>query len=259
MRIRSFSAAGARSDNVTNIAWFPILGPIALALCATVLWGISLEGIDVRRMTDVGLISVLPPAVFIALLILTISFCLILHQRQFHRPVLLLHIVVLVVMLYGTGTLVEITQGFAFTWRHVGITESITRSGSINPKIDAYFNWPGFFILSAFITEIAGLQSAISLAAWASVFFNLLYLGPLLMIMRSATSDKRAIWLGVWFFYLTNWIGQDYLAPQALSYFLHLTILAILLRWFKGAATASSSLHKILQSYPLPSRLAKSV
>jgi hypothetical protein len=117
------------------------------------------------------------------------------------------------------------------------------RTGSVNPKLDAYFNWPGFFILSAFVTRIVGDHDVLSLAAWAPVFFNLIYLGPLYMIFTSATTDKRLVWLGLWFFYLTNWIGQDYFSPQALNYFLYLVIIAILLKWFQAPPGGIPRLH----------------
>ncbi|HOG47147.1 MAG TPA: hypothetical protein PLB78_10965, partial [Anaerolineae bacterium] len=78
-----------------------------------------------------------------------------------------------------------------------------------------------------------GLQNALPFLAWAPVFFGLLYLGPLLMIFRAFSDDRRVVWLSVWLFYLNNWIAQDYFSPQAFGFFLYLTVVAILLRWFK--------------------------
>jgi hypothetical protein len=124
---------------------------------------------------------------------------------------------VLIVMLYGITALVEEEPRFAVTWAHAGFTEYITRTGSVAPELEARFNWPTFFILSAFVTQIAGLKSVISLAAWASVFFNLLYLATG-DDLELCDQDKRLVWLGVWFFYLTNWIRT--IAPQALNCFL---------------------------------------
>src|SRR6266487_849605 len=111
-----------------------------------------------------------------------------------------------------------------------GTLPDIMRTGSVDPGLDAYFNWPGFFVLSAFVTQIIGYHDILPLAAWAPVFFNLIYLGPLYMIYTSATTDKRLVWLGPWFFYLTNWIGQDYFSPQGFNFFLYLVIIATLLK-----------------------------
>ena len=46
--------------------------------------------------------------------------------------------------------------------------------------------------------------------------------------------DGRAVWAGVWIFFATNWVGQDYFSPQGLVYALYLVVLAILLTWFAG-------------------------
>ena len=235
-------SAGAQLSGETVVRGrLPLWASIAFTFGAALLWALSLREIDVSRMNDLGLISVLPPQVSVALLVLTVAFCLMIRQTPLRVPVILLELIVLVFILYGTVILVEEVPRFSSTWRHIGVTEAIMRTGHVDPKIDAYFNWPGFFTLNALVTEVAGFKSALSFAAWAPVFFNLLYLGPLLMICGSATEDKRVPWLGVWFFYLGNWIGQDYLAPQALNYFLFLVIIGILLKWFKVTSTPRAS------------------
>ena len=111
-----------------------------------------------------------------------------------------------------------------------------------HPNLDTYFSWPGFFILSAFVTQVAGYHDILQFAAWAPVFFNLIYISPLYIILNTATSDKRLIWLALWTFFITNWIGQDYYSPQGLNFFFYLTILAIMLKWFKVQPKARSPL-----------------
>jgi hypothetical protein len=208
------------------------VGPALLSLAAVALWAVGVGRVDLRGVNDLGLASVLPPAVLAAPVIATAGFVWTLSQRPLRRSMLLLHVVALVVMLYGMNAMVEPVPGPNVVWRHAGIADHIARTGAIDPTIDAYFNWPGFFTLTAFLSGAAGLGSIVSMAAWAPVFFNLLYLGPLLLLFRRATSDWRLVWLAVWLFYVTNWIHQDYLSPQALSYFLYLLILGILVGWF---------------------------
>ncbi len=233
---------------------------VLLPLCALFLWVISLQYVNTRDMTDLGLISVLPPSIIIALVILTISFCLTARQAELRVPIILLHLFLLIFMLYGITTLVEEVPRFSVVYRHAGYTEYIMRTGSVDPGLDAYFNWPGFFVLSAFLTRVTGYQDIFPLAAWAPVYFNLIYLGPLYMIFASATTDKRLIWLGLWFFYLTNWIGQDYFSPQGFNFFLYLIIIAILLKWFKVTTQAQpripGRLERVLGQFsPLAQRL----
>ena len=206
---------------------------VLLPLCAILLWSLSLPSVNVRHMTDLGLVSVLPASTIIAFAIMTISFCLVLQRSQLQVPIILLHLLLLIFMLYGITTLVEEVPRFAVVYRLAGITEYIMRTGSVNPNLDAYFSWPIFFVLSAFVAQIAGYHSIFPFATWAPVYLNLLYLGPLYIIFTSATTNNRVVWLGLLFFYLTDWIWQDYYSPQAVNFFLYLVFFAILLKWFK--------------------------
>jgi hypothetical protein len=231
-RLEEFAQPEPLEEAGRGVRW-STAGPVLLSLAALALWVVSLARVNLRQVDDFGLATVLPVSVLLALVLATAAFAWTLGKRPLLRPVLLLQVVVLVVMLYGMNPMVEPVPGPNILWRHAGIADHIATTGTIDPRIDAYFNWPGFFVLAAFLSSATGLNSILQLgAAWAPVFFNLLFLGPLLLLYRRATSDHRLIWLAIWFFYITNWIQQDYLAPQALTYFLYLLILGILLRWF---------------------------
>ena len=205
---------------------------IVLFICAFILWCFSLQHEDVSKMNDLGMISTFPPSFITSLVIVTISFCLALGYPQLRTPLLILHLVFIIFMLYGIQNIVEEAPRFAIVYRHAGYTEYIMRTGSVDPNLDAYFNWPGFFVLSALVTQLAGYHDILSYAGWTPVFYNLIYALPLYMLFTAATKDKRLVWLGLWFFYLTNWIGQDYFSPQGLNFFLYLVIIAMLLKWF---------------------------
>lgn len=203
-----------------------------------VAWLLSLQGITLRQMDDLGLVSVFSPITLFALALMMVSFCLSLQRPQLRTPILLLHIVILIFMLYGVTALLEEAPRFNIVYRHAGYTEYIMRTGTVNPYLDAYFNWPVFFIASAFLTRIIGYPDILSYAAWAPVFLNLIYLGPLFLILSTATTNKRLVWLALWLFYLTNWVGQDYYSPQGLDFFLYLVIIGMLLHWFRVPASA---------------------
>ena len=214
-----------------------------LLSAAVATWLSSLGAINVRQMTDLGLISVLPSRYFLAFALLAAGFCVALAAQPARGPLLLAHLAVTVFMLYGTPSLVEAVPRFSVTWRHIGIVDYIIRNGRVDTSLDAYFSWPVFFILGALATRLGGLASAEPLAMWTPVALNLLYLLPLLVILRSVSKHPLLPWLGAWLFLLTNWIGQDYFSPQGINVFLYLAIIAVLLRWFQRSPG------------PLPARL----
>lgn len=224
-----------------------LLGSLLAVITAMWLWIESLQNVDLSRMTDLGLISVLPFSVYLALFILTLSFALLVHRRQAPIPLLLIHVVALIVMIHATPAILEGTLRYAWAWKHVGIVDYIQRHGSVNPHIatlNVYHNWPGFFALTALLTQAAGLPGALSFANWGPVFFNLLDLGALLLVLPTGSLDRRLIWLSLWFFYLANWVGQDYFSPQAENYFLYLVIVGICLRWFRVTANPAPATLK---------------
>jgi hypothetical protein len=186
-------------------------------------------------MNDFGLLSVLPPTFYLALVIITVSFCVLLRRPQPPRGLMWLHIAAWIVIIHGTPNILYGTLRYSWAWKHVGIVDYILRHHSVNPGIsllNAYHNWPGFFAINAFLTEVAGYENALPFAGWAPVFFNLVDLVALLLIYQAFTENQRLVWLSVWFFYSTSWVGQDYFAPQAQNYFLLLLVLGIWLRWF---------------------------
>ncbi len=218
-----------------RIDWLAVIGQSLPLLAALLIWSISLQHVNLNAMGDLGLLNALPVSFYLALFILTISFAIHAYRQQ-NAPLIFLHLGALILMLHGTPQILYGTVRYAWTWKHIGIIDYIQRNGSVDPDIsflNIYHNWPGFFSFGALIDQLAGINSALAYAGWAPVFFNLLDMGPLILIFRSLTRDRRLIFTGMWFFYLGNWIGQDYFSPQAMAYFLYLVILAIILRWLR--------------------------
>lgn len=209
---------------------------IAPAAVALLLWVLSLRRIELSRISDFGLLPALPWTYYAALGVLTISFTLALRASRMSEAVLALHVVALIVIVHATPSIAYGTLRYAWAWKHVGIVDYIQRHGTVDPDIQflsAYHNWPGFFALTSLYTQLAGFRSALSYASWAPLFFNLLFFGALVMLFRTLTRDRRRIWLGAWFFFAANWIGQDYFSPQAYAYFLFLVVVTIGLAWFR--------------------------
>ncbi len=212
--------------------------PVLIPLSIGAVWAVAISQLRLEQMTDLGLISAIPIPALLMLALLTASFAFTITRRPLEPTVALVHVLVLVVMLYGITEFVEAEPRFSSVYRHVGIIGYLLTHGSVKPSIDAYFDWPGFFSLGALVTKLAGWHGAMAFAAWGPLLFNLLYLPPLLAIFSWASDDRRVRWLALWVFYSCNWVGQDYISPQGIAYFLWLAILALLLRWFTPRPTA---------------------
>ena len=229
------------------------VAPIML-VTAAILWMMSLRSVDVEHMTDTGLASVLPVVYFLSLALVTASFVLLLRRQETPVGLLALHVGLVVLIIHATPAILYDTVRYSWSWKHIGLIDYIQRHGTVDPHspyLDAYHNWPGFFALGAILTEVAGLGSAVGIAAWGSVVFNLLFVGSLVLVFGALTNDRRIVWASVWLFELTNWVAQDYFAPQALNYFWYLVVVGSSLRWLgtpdaghSGAALAVRRMGK---------------
>jgi hypothetical protein len=214
------------------------LGLSTVAVISLVGWVAVLTSLDPRRMNDLGLISVIPVQAFLSIVLLSVSFVLALRMQPQITPVLMIHVAALAVMLYGAPAFFEDLPRFATAWLHLGFSEAIARTGELYPLRDARFDWPAFFAMAAFLSSATGFE-LLPVLQWFPPVVMILYLGPLYLIMRTASSDGRLVWLAVWIFYLLNWVGQDYFSPQAFNVLLLLAVLAVLLSWFRRAPGAS--------------------
>jgi glycosyltransferase involved in cell wall biosynthesis len=213
-------------------AVLPWLGLAAcLALWVTALGEVNLSRI---RSTGLGLVSVMPVIYWAALAGLMCSFAWAVTRRHSRWPLLAAHLLVLVEILHVTPALLYGTPRYSWTWKHVGVIDFIATNGihfNLGGVLGVYQGWPGFFALNAFLTSASGLHTALGYASWVLPINDLLWLGPVILIARAFTSDWRLVWTAAWLFEIGNWIGQDYFSPQAFSYFLYLTVIAVCLRW----------------------------
>ncbi len=225
--------------------------PWAVLALATVLWGVSLPGLDLEQLGDFGLVTLLRPTFYAALTLLTASFSVVVWSPKPQKWLLLAHLVLFIAMFHATPALIYGSLRYSWAWKHVGIVDYILRHGVVDRSItslSAYHNWPGFFAATALLGKTAGLGSPLGFASWAPVFFNLINLGALLVLFRALVKNERLAWLALWFVSITSWVGQDYFSPQAFSYFFYLVILAVAALWFtdrRGLVLGQSRFKKV--------------
>ncbi|MFB7615023.1 glycosyltransferase [Kitasatospora sp. NPDC056181] len=229
---------------------------------ALVLWLLALSRVDLSRMGDLGLLQALPPAYFAALGLLTLGFVTALRAPQVRHRWPAAYVLALILVIHATPSLLYPTLRYAWAWKHVAIVDAMLRHGGTVPgagKLDVYNQWPGFFQLHAVILRATGLDSVLGYASWYPLITNLLLVGPLLMLYRSITTDRRLVWGGVWIYFATAWVGQDYFSPQAFAYVLSLTVIALVMRRLAVARSLAADAREPREGRPgLPGALALS-
>jgi len=197
-----------------------IIGPLAVALT-------GLQSIDLSTINHYGLLPALPVRYFVAFAFLSISFSWAITRHRINKLILLSYVIAFIAIIHMPIALSYDVPRYAWVYKHFGVIDFIQQFGQLDPFIDAYHNWPGFFAWTAFFFEATELDY-VGLSNWAQTIFNLLYLLPLYYIARVFGEQSRFVFMSIALFYLTNWVGQDYFAPQAFAYFLYLVIIAVI-------------------------------
>jgi GT2 family glycosyltransferase len=206
-----------------------IAAHIVLIAVAMAVWGASLSDADLSRIAGIGLLNALPPAYFVGFGLLLAGFVVAVSRSVVSPKLLALYVVALIVVLHGTTPFLYDEPRYPWTYTHLGVINLIAENGAVDRHVDIYNNWPAFFALNAWLSRVTGVAPA-AYAEWAQLFFNLANVAAIRFALRGVTSDERLLWSASWLFVLGNWIGQDYLAPQAFAFVVAVVVIGLALR-----------------------------
>ena len=209
--------------------------PWVTLAAAAALWVFGLSTTGNGRLGDFGLLRELPPAWYIAvgLIVATCVFGVV-ARKTFSTLLMSVSVSSLVVVLYSSAGLLATVPRFPWTYKHIAVTNFITATGHVDPSVDIYNRWPGFFALSAYLGEVMGYRDALDYAAWAETGFALVDAVLVLAIVRTISDRPRIYWTATLVFTLSNWVNQNYYAPQSYSYSLYLAMCLIALTFLRG-------------------------
>ncbi|MFI6700245.1 hypothetical protein ACIBJC_14930 [Streptomyces sp. NPDC050509] len=241
------------------LTWPPLL-------IAAALWTWSLPRIGFRDIGEFGLLDRFPAAFYASLAVLSAGFLISLRRAGTAPWWPLTYCVAMLVALKAPPGILYDSVRYAWASKHDAVIARLLAEGTFHPQarlsggMSAYDQWPGFFSLNAALIRAFGVHGAASYTNWAPVLFGLLMLPVLILIYRTFTDDWRLVWTAVWIFQLANWVGQDYLAPQAFAYLLFLTVFAVVVRHFVRPGSAGrlrerSRLDPSATSVPPPTTL----
>jgi hypothetical protein len=230
-----------------------LLTRVAVASVASVAAWVALTAastVDAPIASDYGFVAVLPAGFWVGLVLLNVCLGIGLWDRSPHPVLLSFMTLLLIGVIYGAPAVATGTPRTEVAWRHLGIAGELTASGRIDPTIDAYFNWPGFFAGLGSLIQMTGLDPK-TIALVAPVVNAALWAAGVALIVRTLTASAHHMWVAVWIFLLANWIDQDYLSPQAFTYFAYLVAIALLLSCL--GATPQSPLREAVAAVGLRS------
>jgi hypothetical protein len=153
---------------------------------------------------------------------------------------MVLYVAVIAIILYGTIPLLSAQPQYTWVYKHIGVVRYLEAHGQVDPNIDIYHRWPGFFALGAVFSTVAGRPNPEVYVRWAELFFILLDISLVMAAVRAIAKETRIAAGAALFFLLTNWVGQTYYSPQALTYVLGLALIVVLLRQLRVPGTTYS-------------------
>lgn len=201
----------------------------ALLVAGMLAWGASLPATHLGRMGGLGLLQAVPPTYFVAFALLVVGFVLAAGNDALDPRLLGAYVVATLVVLHATTAILYSEPRYAWVYKHLGVINLIASSGRADRTIDIYNNWPSFFAANAWLSKTSGL-APMAYAAWAQLFFNIANVAAMRFALRGVIRDERLLWSAAMLFVLGNWVGQDYLAPQAFGFVLSLVVVGLWLR-----------------------------
>ena len=222
-----------------------------------VAWIISLFTINIADVNALGFAGAFTPVTWISLLLISAGAVLTvlrvsLEGSWFWR-LIVTALVLLIAVIHGTPMILESGPRFFEAYQHVGFIDYIYRTGQHSSKVNNRLSWFGAFGLGSTLSGTAGppsLFGAIRVFPWA---FAMLILFPVYSIVSKFVADQRARAAALIFFVIGNWIAQDYLSPQAVAYFIAMTLVAVILHLAPGGGPSVRQLRKwwsVRQSSP---------
>jgi hypothetical protein len=232
----------ARGPGLALIAG-PRLRLLALSLpavIALVIWRFSLLHVDVSNLGDYGLPPVLPITWYFALLLSVVGAITAITVRRTSGLIMVGYVVVVAIILFGTVPVLSAQPHYAWVYKHFGVVRYLEAHGKVNPSVDIYNRWPGFFALGAVFSRLAGRPNPETYAGWAELFFLVLDAVVFMAAVKAITREVRIAAGAGLFFVVTNWVGQTYYSPQAFAFVLGLALIVIVLRQMRVDETSYS-------------------
>lgn len=199
-----------------------VILPLLLGALATACWIWAMPAVRASSYSSYGLGAQVPLLV-VAGVLATVSVLLALRAGAWWAAWLALLLLVLArrgYTLWGASTPL-----YQWTYRHLGVMDWFTHSGALARDVDVYSNWPGSLALAAWLTQVSEL-SRFDLASAYVIGHHVVLVVFVYVLARAAGLDRGVALLAATLVEITDWVGQDYLAPQSFGLLLAAVVIA---------------------------------
>ncbi len=204
-----------------------------LVVAALLVGVVALTRVDPEAIAGRGLVDALPRIYWPTIAVPVVVLVWALRRSTQATVLLVLVVTTLAVLLHAAANIAEDVARFPVAFLHAGFADYIGQTGQTLPQLDARFSWPGFFSAAGALTELAGFDASTAWLRWAPIAMVLAYLPAVYVLFRALSEGWRAAWLAVVVFIFANWVGQDYFAPQSVNLLLYLSVMALVLTYFR--------------------------
>ncbi|WP_055475861.1 hypothetical protein [Gordonia sp. HS-NH1] len=205
--------------------WRRVATPwVVLALClACFVHGV--RTIPTSAFNQFGLLAGASPTYAISIVLAALGFGVAIRQRN--SPAAVTAIVAMVVCQRLPRAISTEEPMYAWTYKHLGVVDHVQQSHSLAHGVDVYNGWPGLFALTAWLSDLTGVEPIDIAHGFTPVFC--LALAALVYAAARAWRLTRDQSLTATFLVVSlNWVEQDYFAPQAFAILLTVGILVLI-------------------------------
>ncbi|MDN3497305.1 hypothetical protein QL996_15300 [Planococcus sp. APC 4015] len=212
--------------------WRPTAILLAVAIIA---WAIALPTLRDASWNLFGLIPAASPLFPVSIVLVSIAFCVAIARGATRTAAVSL--IATVLMMRLPTALSTDAPLYSWTYKHFGPIDYIQRFGGVDVTADIYHNWPGAFSLIAWMNTITGSETIV-IAQWFTVGSQLAVTAAVYYLARTYGFGAATALVAAFGAHVANWVGQDYLSPQAIGFALGIVVIALVLASRRTRATS---------------------
>ena len=189
------------------------------------MWLVALPSIASAALSQYGLLVTASPLFGASMVMSALAFVVCVRAQRFNAAVAALLVVGMVQRL---PTLVSTDVPlYSWTYKHLGVVDYIQKNHQLAHGLDVYQGWPGLFAITAWFSDITGVDP-VTLAHWFTVVFNLAMIGLVYAMARCWNLTPFPALVASFLVESLNWVAQDYYSPQATALLLAVGFLLVI-------------------------------